>query len=227
MDKNRGVYAKKDIEGGVVIGDYLGKIVSRDEEDELKHGTYYMTYSNEATIYADPSEPGVHIVNHSCMPNCAMVEYKTHILYYTLRKIFKGEELTVKYDLGIPDESCNPCTHQCYCKTVLCTGTTHSAEDPSSSYLDDVNDDEMLKPGQKMTPLTKYPKKIRDSVIDNIYANLKQKAFVIEESFLPPLTVIRKFIRETGRPLFFIKLNIYIYGVHHNFILTKLKKPRE
>ncbi len=220
-----GVFAKKDIEGGAVIGDYLGKIYHNDDLDEHKYGTYYMTYSNETAIYADPKDPGVHMINHSCMPNCGMVEHDTHILYYALRKIFKGEELTVKYDLGIPDESCNPCTHQCYCGTPLCTGVTHSSEDDEDTYLDEIEDEELVKVGEMLQPLKTYPKKIRDAAIDNIYASLRRE-ITIDDKTYPTLKSIRKRIRESGKVLYSPTFNLQFYGVHHNFILSKIKKSR-
>jgi hypothetical protein len=225
MSTNRGVFAKQDIPGGTVIGDYLGKIISNEDQDEIKYGTYYMNYNEDSTIYADPKNPGIQLINHSCMANCAMIEDRTHTLYYALRKIFKGEELTVMYSLGYPSEDCNPCTHQCYCGTPLCTGTTHSAEtedDPLPEY----KPSEYLKPGSELKMLKKYPKIIRDSVEDDLFASLTQKPIELNDATLPPLVHMRKLIRETGKALYFKKLHLTVNGFQKGYMFAKFKKPR-
>ncbi len=225
MVKNRGVFAKKDIQGGTVIGDYIGVVTAEDDEDEHKFGTYYIWYGKNTSIYGDPKIPGVHIINHSCMSNCGMIEHKTHLVYYALRKIFKGEELTVFYDLGLPGDDCNPCTHQCYCGTPLCTGTTHSAEDLTEPKDEKEDGSLYLKPGSTLPPLPKYPKKIRDSVNDNIYASLRKRAVSLDTSSFPSKKEIKNSIRNTGLPIYVSNLNTEIYGIHNSYIILKNKNP--
>jgi hypothetical protein len=229
-DKGRGVFARNDIEAGTIIGDYLGKVVPTDEEDEEKFGTYYLWYTENSSIYADPHKPGIHIINHSCMPNCEMYTYKDRTLYYALRKIFKGEELTVTYGLGIADEGCDPCTHVCFCGTPLCTGSTHNAEDISDDNEADTSPIDTsinyAKPGTELQFLSKYPKKIKELNVDKLFASLKHRPIKYYDVTMPNIPEIRKRIRETGRSLELVKLNMLIVGIQSNMIISKpIKNP--
>lgn len=124
--KGLGVFATKEIKKGTIIGDYLGKVdktVNYDLKKDKK-GLYLMYYSDEASIYPDLKKPGIHLINHSCTPNCWIYTYKGHTLFFALRNIERGEELTISYLLS-PKKDCNPCTHACFCKSQFCTGTMH------------------------------------------------------------------------------------------------------
>src|SRR5687768_10758672 len=69
-EKGRGVFAKKDIAPGIVIADYLGRVIKTAEEDTSeKDGLYLLYYHDYASIYpADLEAEGFHLVNHSCVP---------------------------------------------------------------------------------------------------------------------------------------------------------------
>src|SRR5437899_10796595 len=84
-----------------------------------------MYYHERASIFPDVTQDGMHLLNHSCTPNCYMYSYKGHTLFFALRRIFAGEELAISYLINPLDESCEPCTHICKCATALCTNTMH------------------------------------------------------------------------------------------------------
>ncbi len=129
-EKGLGVFAKKKIRIGTVIGDYLGKvhhIADYDSADEK--GMYLMYFTDQAYIYPDTSKPGIHLLNHSCRPNCWIYTYRGHTLFFALRTIKVGEELTISYLLSPEDEMCHPCTHVCKCESTCCTGTMHLPQD--------------------------------------------------------------------------------------------------
>ncbi len=125
--KGRGVFAKKEIKTGTIIGDYLGEIISIAEYDleKDKEGLYLMYFSDEAGIYPDLTKPGIYLTNHSCKPNCWIYTYRGHTLFFALRKIKSGEELTISYLFSPLDKTCNPCTHICKCDSKYCNGTMH------------------------------------------------------------------------------------------------------
>lgn len=131
-EKGVGVFAKKAIATGTIIGDYLGKVIKTAQYDleRDEEGLYLMYYSNRASIYPDLRKPGIHFINHSCAPNCWIYVYHTHTLFFALRNIKAGEELTISYLLS-PKVDCNPCTHTCKCASRFCTGTMHL---PKSKY---------------------------------------------------------------------------------------------
>jgi SET domain-containing protein len=134
--QNRGIFAKKDIAAGTIIGDYLGLVIPEKEENTYENSNemYLMYYTESATIYPDVQQPGIHILNHSCEPNTWMYTYKGHTLYFALRKIYKGEELTVSYQLNPIDEDCEPCDHACHCHTPSCTGSMHMTEEKYDAW---------------------------------------------------------------------------------------------
>lgn len=125
--KGLGVFAKKEIKRSTVIGDYLGKVIQTKDYDlsKDKNGLYLMYFSDEASIYPDLKKPDIHLLNHSCAPNCWIYVYKGHTLFFALRKIKPGEELTISYLLNPNDGTCNPCNHVCKCRSKGCTGTMH------------------------------------------------------------------------------------------------------
>jgi SET domain-containing protein len=127
--KGKGVFALKPISKGIVIGDYAGKLVhikNIDFEKEKKN-LYLMRYVGEIGIYPNLKKPGVHLINHSCSPNCFLYKYKDRTLIFALRNIQKGEEITIHYLLP-PKISCKKCTHVCFCGSNNCSGSMHLSE---------------------------------------------------------------------------------------------------
>ena len=98
-EKGLGVFAKKEILAGTVIGDYLGKVIKTAEYDLERDakGLFLMYLNDSASIYPDLSKPGIHLLNHSCEPNCWIYCFRGHTLFFALRNIKKGEELYCHY----------------------------------------------------------------------------------------------------------------------------------
>lgn len=130
-DKGLGVFARKKIWAGTVIGDYLGTVIhiaEYDIENDNK-GLFLMRYNDHAGIYPDLNKPGIHFFNHSCVPNCWVYAHLGHTLFFALRYISPGEEFTISYLLSPKDETCSPCTHDCRCGNACCLGTMHLPKD--------------------------------------------------------------------------------------------------
>ena len=227
--KGRGVFAKKDIEAGTVIGDYIGKIIRAEEEDKYEKGDHYylMYYSDRATIYPKPSKPGIHILNHSCTPNSWMYTYRGHTLYFAIRKIFKGEELTVAYLFGPQEKDCNPCTHLCYCHGDFCTGTVHVPDNRIEKWYE--LEDKIAKQTKRMPiryykeiePFSSYPKSIGDDSVYTLFGNTDKNPETLTVDTLPKVEDIRKVIRRTGKTIHIPTLNLHIFGVMDNYLITK------
>lgn len=171
--KGRGVFAGKVIPKGTVIGDYLGKVIpiasyeTADNPNEL----FIMSFTDEAFLYPDIAKPGVHMFNHSCMPSCWIYIYRGHTLFFALRDIAQGEELTISYLLSPKDENCNPCTHVCRCESDYCTGTMHLTRVKYVLWQEFQN---RRRKNMKMAPyviggylprLTRYPRRIPDNPV--------------------------------------------------------------
>src|SRR5581483_9972728 len=222
--KGLGVFATKDIEAGTVIGDYLGKIIHPDKEDdyEKKHGFYSMYYHTKASIFPNPKSLGIHLINHSCAPNSWMYTYKGHTLYFSIRKIFKGEEITISYLLGPQDTDCAPCTDICKCGSFNCSQTMHMPKKKYEAWIshdekvDKKTKREKVSLNTKLSPLPDYPKHIQDEKIFTLIGSSQKKPVNYLETKLPSLSEVRKRIRKTGRYAHFEKLNLTLYGVSDN-----------
>ena len=176
----KGVFAKKDITAGTIIGDYLGKVIKTADYDldKDKNGLYLMYLSDQACIYPNLKKPGPHLLNHSCTPNCWIYIYHGHTLFFALRDINSGEELTISYLLSPKDETCKPCTHTCRCGSKFCTGTMHLTQNKYEKWQQFQNRQKKktktarLAFGKNLPKLTSYPRKILNNPIyDQISSN--------------------------------------------------------
>lgn len=126
-NKGRGVFAKKKIKAKTIIGEYTGERVEIEKYDleQDKQGLYLMFLNDKYAIYPDLSTEDIHLINHSCEPNCWILNAKSKVYFFALRDIDKREELTISYLLPPKDKTCNPCNHNCYCGSKKCSGTMH------------------------------------------------------------------------------------------------------
>lgn len=175
-EKGLGVFAKKEIKAGTIIGDYLGKIIKISEYDldQDKNGLFLMFVSDEAAIYPDLDKAGIHLINHSCTPNCWIYLHKGHTLFFAIRNIKAGEELTISYLLSPKSKYCDPCTHDCKCENKLCTGTMHLSQSKYDLWQEFQNEQEKKEFkklkfvfGRNLPKLKTYPKTIP---VDPIYS---------------------------------------------------------
>lgn len=61
---------------------------------------------------------GTHYINHSCSPNSFTRTLYGHLIFFALRDIVPGEEITLDYV-----ETLHPNTKKCVCGAVNCRGT--------------------------------------------------------------------------------------------------------
>jgi len=175
-EKGFGVFSKKEIKASTVISDYLGKLINIAEYDleNDRKGLYLMYYTDQASIYPDLTKPGPHLINHSCAPNCWIYIYHCHTLFFALRNIKPGEELTISYLLSPKDETYKPCVHNCKCGSKNCNGTMHLTKDKYKRWQEFQNKDKKKtkKPkvvfGKNLMKLSSYPKFILTNPIYQI-----------------------------------------------------------
>lgn len=172
--KGRGLFAKKDIAKGTIIGDYIGKVIHPQDAVVDEENFYLMYYHDNAAIAPDLNKPGVHLLNHSCVPNAWLYIYKGHTLAFALKKIVKGEELTIPYLLSPIDEFCKPCLHICKCGNLECNGTMHLSKDQYEGWQKfnqkwaNTTKRERIRYGKNLPLLTSYPKKISKDYINSL-----------------------------------------------------------
>lgn len=174
LNRGRGLFAKKDISKGTVIGDYVGKIVHPQDAIVDEENFYLMYYHNRAAISPDLEKAGVHLLNHSCIPNCRLYIYRGHTLAFACRRISRGEELTIQYLLAPKDEFCKPCKHECRCGNSRCVGTMHLSKERYDKWRE-FNDaqaketkKERVRYGKELPLLSSYPEKISADYIRRI-----------------------------------------------------------
>ena len=169
-EKGNGVFARKEIKKGTVIGDYLGKVIKTEEYDlrEDEKGLYLMYLTDEASIYPDLTKPGLHLFNHSCTPNYFIKIYKGHTLFFALRDIKSGEELTISYMLAPVEEQYE---HACKCGSKFCTGAMHLSKEKYEGWQE-YQAREKKKAGvvrftfgKNLPRLKSYPKRIYSNKI--------------------------------------------------------------
>lgn len=227
-EKGRGVFAKKNIDAGTVIGDYLGTVLKTSEADfnELDKHLYLLYYHDRASIYPDITAPGVHLFNHSCAPNCWMYIYRGHTLFFALRHIFPGEELTVSYLLSPQNGYCRSCTHICKCGHMLCTGTMHLSEKRYEAWNIFREKEETrtkkvrVTYGKMLAMLSSYPKHIQDNPIYTLYGAFQEAPLEINLITVPPLPKLRTLIRTAGRKLRIASAGITVIGVADNAMIA-------
>jgi len=61
---------------------------------------------------------GTHYINHSCRPNAYMKTLYGHIMFFALRDVRAGEEITIDYE-----QTLHPDSKLCRCKAKNCRGT--------------------------------------------------------------------------------------------------------
>lgn len=115
-----GIYAGERIPARHKVIEYVGERISRREtkrraERELN---YLFTLDPYWTIDGSVGGSGAEYINHSCEPNLVSRIVKGHILYFALRDIKRGEELTIDYHFAHDVEKV-----PCACGASRCRGT--------------------------------------------------------------------------------------------------------
>jgi uncharacterized protein len=115
-----GVYAAEAIPARRKVIEYTGERISRRETRRRGLGpqTYLFTLDKYWTIDGSVGGSGAEYINHSCEPNLRATIIKGHILYFSKREIFAGEELTVDYHFPRTIEDV-----PCRCGASKCRGT--------------------------------------------------------------------------------------------------------
>ena len=228
--RGRGAYATRDIPAGTVIGDYLGTLVST-KAPGIADDIYAIWRNEKEAILPVKEEIGVHLINHSCTPNSTFYPYKGHTVITTLRKIFRGEEITITYIIESPEPGTQVPWLECFCNSRLCRGSMYATPEISYAYwkLEQKNCKSYInksagKLGTKLLPLKSYPKALSDFDVLPLLSSAKQSAALLE-SKVPTAGKVRKLIRESGKPIHFLQSNITVNGVWGDELLIA-NKPR-
>jgi SET domain-containing protein len=112
-----GLYAEQDIPANRKVMEYRGEKIGPPEAKRRAKTPYLFVLDAHWTIDGGVGGSGAELVNHSCQPNLVSRIMKGHIIYMSLRKIRKDEELTIDYNYDETDE-----TMRCLCGMPGCRG---------------------------------------------------------------------------------------------------------
>jgi len=112
-----GLYADQDIPANRKVIEYRGEKIGPREAKRRGQTPYLFVLDDHWTIDGGVGGSGAELINHSCQPNLISRIMKGHIIFMSLRRIRKGEELTVDYNYDHTDE-----TMTCACGAEGCRG---------------------------------------------------------------------------------------------------------
>ena len=183
--EGKGLFATADIKKGDVLLVMGGYIITTDDEVNCKNNflvdnaiDLHENYSISPLTENQKKMMPQHYINHSCKPNCWIYTYCGHTLFFAIRNIKAGEELTISYLLPPKDATCNPCTHNCRCGSKTCTGTMHLTKEKFKKWQK-FQDKEKKKTkiakfvfGKNLLKLKLYPKIIPNNSIYKVITYL-------------------------------------------------------
>lgn len=111
-----GLYAGETIPKGVCIIEYVGKVVS-GEEEYTSRSKYLFEVHSRKTIDGRPRWNPAGYINHSCRPNAEPEIRKGRVFIMSRRKIIAGEEITYDYGKEYIDEHIKP--YGCRCAKCM------------------------------------------------------------------------------------------------------------
>ncbi len=103
------------------IAEYTGELITEREAARRARRRRHLrvcAINSRWSLDGSTGGNGTHYVNHSCAPNAFMKILHGHILFFALRDIHAGEEITVDYV-----ETHHSDRKRCQCKAASCRGT--------------------------------------------------------------------------------------------------------
>ncbi|HEX8096949.1 MAG TPA: SET domain-containing protein-lysine N-methyltransferase [Pyrinomonadaceae bacterium] len=121
----KGCFAAKAFRRGHKIAEYAGQKISNAEANRRarRRVLRICAVNNRWSLDGSRGGNGTHYINHSCEPNCYMKILYGHILFFALRDIRPGEEITLDYESTL-----HPDTKRCTCGTPACRGTINKVQ---------------------------------------------------------------------------------------------------
>jgi len=121
---HQGLCAARNIKMDEKVIEYIGKKITNEQaEKDIKYGydvTYLFTLNKKYLLDGDFKFNTARLINHSCDPNCEVLDIsKTKIWITAMKNIKKGEELSYDYGFGFDS---NYKDHKCRCGSKNCVG---------------------------------------------------------------------------------------------------------
>lgn len=126
----QGVFATRRIRKGTRVIQYKGEFIDKEEsnrrglalfEESQKTGgasVYIFDLNDEWDMDGNKPYNPARLINHSCDPNCEMVNEDDELWLFAIKEIKKGEELSFDYGYDIEHYM----DHPCRCGSPNCVG---------------------------------------------------------------------------------------------------------
>ena len=92
-----GLYAGERVPKNACIIEYVGRTISKEEEEKSR-SRYLFTVSRNKTIDGTDRKNIARYINHSCKPNAEAVIHKGRIYIFSIKPIEEGD--AISYDYG-------------------------------------------------------------------------------------------------------------------------------
>lgn len=112
-----GLFTAVPMKKGDCIIEYVGDILTTDDEVNERGGQYLFEVSPKKTIDGSLRSNTARYINHSCRPNCEVDIIKGRVFIYAKRSIKEGEELCYDYGKEFWNEYIKPKG----CRCAKCT----------------------------------------------------------------------------------------------------------
>lgn len=117
----KGLFAVDPIPKGACIIEYVGRVISREEE-YTSRSKYLFEVHARKTLDGPPRINRAGYINHSCRPNAEPVIHKGRIFIMAKQNILPGDEITYEYGKEYWNDHIKPKG----CRCEKCTGTLRS-----------------------------------------------------------------------------------------------------
>ena len=117
----KGCFAANTFRRGKKIAEYTGERISDLEARRRARNRRVLRICDiDGRFSLDGARGGngTHYINHSCTPNTYMKTIYGHVLFFALRDIKPGEEITIDYE-----QTLHPDSKRCRCGAENCRGT--------------------------------------------------------------------------------------------------------
>jgi SET domain-containing protein len=110
-----GLFAEEDIPKGKCLIEYVGRVISKEEEYSSK-SQYLFEINSKKTIDGTARTNTARYINHSHRPNCEVEIHDKRVFIFSRKGIKAGEELSYDYGIEFFNEHIKPKG----CKCVKC-----------------------------------------------------------------------------------------------------------
>jgi SET domain-containing protein len=102
-----GLFAGEPIKKGMFIIEYVGRVISKEEE-ETSRSKYLFEVSRNKTIDGSDRSNIARYINHACKPNAEAEIKSGRVMISAIKNIAAGEEITYDYGKEYVDEHIKP-----------------------------------------------------------------------------------------------------------------------